>query len=346
MIVKKTSLFPASQETVYEKIRRPETLRLVAAPYASFEPLGEESGVWEDGSTSSWRLRVMGVIPLGIHTIHIVRFGPDGISSREGNRHVPVWNHDITLAEVDENHTEYTDRVEIHAGWKTVFVWLWADMFYAHRQRKWIRLLEETEMDDKKKSKAYFDRHSRTFLNRNGYWSHDYRITMKILIKRKVRNLIDIGCGNGAFLAMFHQAAPDVVLYGLDLSREMAEQSRRRLPEADITEGDAENMPFGDRSFDAVSCHMSIHHHPHPDRSLSEMHRILKRKGTLVINELTGPAPLRRLMNRWFRQWPTGDHAVYSRAEMEEMLKKAGFTHIRSRLITPFTYVCVGRRTD
>ena len=35
MIVKKTSLFPASQETVYEKIRRPETLRLVAAPYAS-----------------------------------------------------------------------------------------------------------------------------------------------------------------------------------------------------------------------------------------------------------------------------------------------------------------------
>ena len=201
-------------------------------------------------------------------------------------------------------------------------------------------------MDDKKKSKAYFDRHSRTFLNRNGYWSHDYRITMKILMKRKVRSLIDVGCGNGAFLAMFRQAAPDAVLHGLDLSHEMAVQCRRRLPEADITEGDAENMPFEDRSFDAVSCHMSIHHHPHPDRSLSEMHRILKRNGTLVINELTGPAPLRRLMNRWFRIWPTGDHAVYSRAEMEEMLKKAGFTRIRSRLITPFTYVCVGRRTD
>ena len=43
MIVKKTSLFPASQETVYEKIRRPETLRLVAAPYASFEPWGRRA---------------------------------------------------------------------------------------------------------------------------------------------------------------------------------------------------------------------------------------------------------------------------------------------------------------
>ncbi|HAJ74151.1 MAG TPA: hypothetical protein DCM49_05065 [Lachnospiraceae bacterium] len=28
--------------------------------------------------------------------------------------------------------------------WKTVFVWLWANLFYAHRQKKWIRLLENT----------------------------------------------------------------------------------------------------------------------------------------------------------------------------------------------------------
>ena len=73
----------------------------------------------------------------------IIRFSLDGISSRESNEHVPVWNHDITLVNLDDDHTEYTDRVEIHAGWKTVFVWLWANMFYAHRQRKWIRLLEK-----------------------------------------------------------------------------------------------------------------------------------------------------------------------------------------------------------
>jgi hypothetical protein len=70
-----------------------------------------------------------------------VRFDPDGVSSREGNEHVQVWNHDIRLIEKDENHTQYTDRVEIHAGWKTAFIWLWANAFYRHRQRKWIRLL-------------------------------------------------------------------------------------------------------------------------------------------------------------------------------------------------------------
>ena len=41
--------------------------------------------------------------------------------------------------------TRYTDQVEIRAGWKTPFVWLWANAFYAHRQKKWIRLLKEAD---------------------------------------------------------------------------------------------------------------------------------------------------------------------------------------------------------
>ena len=201
-------------------------------------------------------------------------------------------------------------------------------------------------MDDKQKSKSYFNRHSSTIINRNGYWSYDYRITSKILMKRNVKNLIDIGCGNGAFLEMFHKAAPGVKLSGLDLSREMVARSRQRLPEVDIVEGDAENMPFTDKTFEAVSCHMSVHHHPHPEKSIAEMYRILENNGTVVINELTGPKWLRRFMNWWFTKWPTGDHAVYSRAEMEGMLRAAGFQNIRSRMITPFSYVSVGRKTE
>ena len=91
-----------------------ETLQIIAKPYAAFEPIGETVSTWEVGSC-------------------------------EGNEHVPVWNHDIQLIEKDETHTQYTDRVEIHAGWKTVFIWLWANAFYAHRQRKWIRLLKQEE---------------------------------------------------------------------------------------------------------------------------------------------------------------------------------------------------------
>lgn len=142
MIVQKTSVFPAPRKTVFKKLQKLETLQYIASPFATFEPVGDAVGVWKEGEKSSYRFRLFGIIPFGIHTIRIIRFSPDGISSREGNKHVPVWNHDITLVRLDDNRTRYTDRVEIHAGWKTVFIWLWANMFYAHRQRKWVRLLE------------------------------------------------------------------------------------------------------------------------------------------------------------------------------------------------------------
>ncbi len=145
MTVQRTSVFPAPRDAVFQKLQRPETLRTIAKPYASFEPADGAAAVWTAGGTSSWRLRLFGFIPFGPHTIHIVRFSPAEISSREGNWHVPIWNHDIRLVPIDESHTLYTDRVEIQAGWKTVLVWLWAKAFYAHRQRKWIRLLKEGE---------------------------------------------------------------------------------------------------------------------------------------------------------------------------------------------------------
>ena len=197
-------------------------------------------------------------------------------------------------------------------------------------------------MDDKAKSKRYFNKHSSTGLNRNGYWYRDYGKTTDILRGHDVRHLVDVGCGNGAFLAYFHQACPDANLCGLDYSGEMVKRSRERLPAARVVEGDAEDMPLEDSAFDGVSCHMSIHHYPHPERALTEMHRILEPGGLVLINDLTGPGWLIRLMNWSFKYWNAGDHAVYPQQEMEAMLKAAGFRQVESHRTTPFSYVCCG----
>ena len=143
MTVQKTSIFPASKEAIFRKLLKLDTLQTIAKPFATFEPVGETASMWEVGSTSAYRFRLFGLIPFGTHSIHILRFDLDGVSSHESNEHVPVWDHNIQLIEKDETHTLYTDRVEIHAGWKTPFIWLWANLFYAHRQRKWIRLLQD-----------------------------------------------------------------------------------------------------------------------------------------------------------------------------------------------------------
>ena len=142
MTVRKTSVFPAPREAVLSRLQRLETLQYIAAPYATFVPVENSNDfTWKAGAVSSYRFGLFGIVPFGVHTIRIERFDVDGIQSRESNPHVPVWDHLITLKDMGEQ-TEYTDEVEIHAGWKTVFVWLWAKAFYAHRQRKWIRLLQ------------------------------------------------------------------------------------------------------------------------------------------------------------------------------------------------------------
>lgn len=99
---------------------------------------------WEAGSTPRFHFRLFGFIPLGIHTINVIRFSlEEGMYTHEENKFVPVWNHEIILEELPDGKCRYTDIVEIYAGWKTVFVALWANCFYAHRQKKWIKLLNK-----------------------------------------------------------------------------------------------------------------------------------------------------------------------------------------------------------
>ena len=149
MIVRKTSVFPAKREIVFAKLQRPEPLQAVAAPYASLTPVTDDADpVWRVGEVSAYRFKLFGLIPFGTHIIRIERFDINTIQSREHNEHVSVWDHKITLREKGKQ-TEYTDEVEIQAGWKTIFIWLWANAFYAHRQRKWIALLKDKDTEEK-----------------------------------------------------------------------------------------------------------------------------------------------------------------------------------------------------
>ncbi len=146
-IISKTSVFPANKKEIFMRLQKLETLQYVATPYASFIPVDEKQPIeWKEGSSFSFHFYLFGIFPFGIHTIHVLACSEElGISTREYNKHVPVWNHRILLETIDENTTRYTDEIEVGAGWKTFFVALWAKAFYAHRQRKWLKLLSTTQ---------------------------------------------------------------------------------------------------------------------------------------------------------------------------------------------------------
>lgn len=197
----------------------------------------------------------------------------------------------------------------------------------------------------KEKSREYFNEHRKSRLARGGYWRRDYRYTLAEIEAIRPARLIDIGCGPGAFLCAVHERFPAIQLNALDLSEEMVRETAERLPDtAAVTAGDAENMPLGSGQYPVVTCNMSIHHYPHPQKAVDEMHRILTPDGVLLLNDMDCIAPIRHIANILFPRLPGGDVKMYRRDEIERMLAQAGFRDIRYRKISPFSFLCAARK--
>ena len=119
--------------------------------------------------------------------------------------------------------------------------------------------------------------------------------------KRAVQGLhgkvLDVACGTGdmvvELLRTRHAASLQVT--GVDLSEEMLAIAKRKAPQAEYRLADAEHLPFGDASFDAVTCAFGVRNFVHLEQGLGEMLRVLKPGGRMVILELATPdSPLVR----------------------------------------------------
>ncbi len=142
--VELSSVFPASKKHVFDKLTEFKTLSYIASPYASFKPIdGNENLIWEVGKKFHFKVKIFKIIPFGKHIIDVKAFDEESsfIYTNEKDTYVEMWNHYIFLEKINDSRTKYTDKVEIYAGWKTPFVYLWAKKFYRHRQKKWLKLL-------------------------------------------------------------------------------------------------------------------------------------------------------------------------------------------------------------
>lgn len=137
-----------TESELWRKIIEPKSLQFVASPILSFVPVepGLLEGDWEVGRDYPLKLYFLKFIPLGRHIIHLTKIDKahNTISSRERGLLAPVWNHNIVFHEVKPGMVTYTDEIEIRAGWLTPFIWMFAHVFYRHRQRRWKELLQRT----------------------------------------------------------------------------------------------------------------------------------------------------------------------------------------------------------
>lgn len=113
---------------------------------------------------------------------------------------------------------------------------------------------------------------------------------------------LDSGCGTGALAAALAPSVKEVVC--VDAPSEYLEAARSSAPDnARFVEGEPTALPFEFASFDLTACHRVLHHVRRPELAVSELARVTRLGGKLlIVDQLGSVDPLRSLeMDRFER---------------------------------------------
>jgi ubiquinone/menaquinone biosynthesis C-methylase UbiE len=93
------------------------------------------------------------------------------------------------------------------------------------------------------------------------------------------RRVLDVACGTGRYARLLARQGAQV--FGADASKNMLRRSK--IPAVQAT---AERLPFGDSSFDRITCGLLFDHVAELDAPFSEMARLLRRDGRAVVSSI------------------------------------------------------------
>jgi demethylmenaquinone methyltransferase / 2-methoxy-6-polyprenyl-1,4-benzoquinol methylase len=176
--------------------------------------------------------------------------------------------------------------------------------------------------------------------------------TVLVANVKEGQQVLDIAGGTGDLAMAF---APKVGASGrvvhTDINEAMLREGRNRLIDAGVNLPtlvcDAEHLPFADASFDLVTVAFGLRNMTHKDVALSEMNRVLKPGGKLLVLEFSKIAkPLEKIYDWYsFKVLPrigklvANDDASYQylaesirmhpgQEELKTMMRKGGFGHV------------------
>jgi SAM-dependent methyltransferase len=147
--------------------------------------------------------------------------------------------------------------------------------------------------------------------------------------------LLDIGCGSGMFCSL--AARDGLVVSGIDACPALIDIARKRAPAGIFLEGDMEDLPFIDQSFDVVSGIDVFHLAASSLRALAEARRVLRPGGRVVVATLGHPgkceiAPLLNALEKLcpvVRNDSSSPFALSQEKAMAGLVSLAGFSHLR-----------------
>lgn len=171
--------------------------------------------------------------------------------------------------------------------------------------------------------------------------------------------ILDVATGTGDFALQTLALRPSQVV-GVDISEGMLEVGRKKMKARAVDQvielrtGDSENLPFEENKFDAVIVAFGVRNFENLDKGLSEMLRVLRPGGRLVVLEFSKPTsfPMKQLYHFYFNhvlpkigRWISRDAAAYSYlpesvqafpdgADFVAILNRVGYNSIACKPLT------------
>src|SRR5205085_2483120 len=142
---------------------------------------------------------------------------------------------------------------------------------------------------------------------------------------RGCKRILDAGCGNGRYTRfLLAQADLDALITAFDYSQGMLQRARARLQSDRATQvaADLTRLPYAGASFDAIVCGWVLEHLPDPRPGLTELARVLRPGGKLLLlateDTLTGAS--------CGRMWHC---RTYQRTELRSVCAECGLNWVR-----------------
>jgi len=120
------------------------------------------------------------------------------------------------------------------------------------------------------------------------------RKAIKMLAEVEPKRILDIASGTGDFAIAALKLNPTEVI-GMDISEGMLEVGRKKMEKlgvssvVDMRLGDSEALPFEDNYFDGLTVGFGVRNYENLEKGLSEMLRVVRPGGKLIILEFSKP---------------------------------------------------------
>lgn len=122
------------------------------------------------------------------------------------------------------------------------------------------------------------------------------------------KKMLDVATGTGDFAIQSLELNPDKII-GIDISDGMLEVGRKKINSKNLSDkielvrGDSENIPYSQNKFDAVTVAFGVRNFENLTKGLSEIRRVLRPGGMVVILEFSKPSvfPFKQLYQFYFR---------------------------------------------